>query len=163
MNLLENLKNLKHIEPSRDFKEKSRALILNTLPAQKIGIFDIILKKVEIAASVGLAGVLIFLIFGGFSAWKFMGPLNVSGLDPTGLKAEADAVDMQIELTNLNYNAPNAAAPVAESTPSTSAPKPAAQPPAAAPLDTSNTATATDNTTSSPYVPIDNVLQTLGQ
>jgi len=49
-----------------------------------------------------LAGLLLLLLFGGFSALRFLSPLPQS-LDPTTLKAEAQAIDIQIQLAALSY------------------------------------------------------------
>ncbi len=100
--ILEQLKKLQAIQADKRFTERSRAMLIGT--RRPLRVWDIILKNIELGASVALAGILIIIIFGGFSAWKFLSPLKLSNLDTTGLKAEAQAIDMQIDLTNLNYN-----------------------------------------------------------
>lgn len=95
------------IEPDKQSTERLRALIVGTQkPAgtKRISIWNVILKNIELGASFALAGVLIITILGGFSAWRFLSPLKLSNLDTTGLKAEAQAVDIQIQLTDLNYD-----------------------------------------------------------
>lgn len=105
MDLINLLKKLKSIEPNGEFTRNSRRLILATRQGQRINaIMGLILKNLEMGASLALAGLLIFMIFGGFTAWKLFTPLEFSNLDPSGLKAEAQAIDIQIQLTNLNYN-----------------------------------------------------------
>lgn len=103
MDIFKNLQSLKAIEPRKDFTIKSRSLILGEDRPMVATIWGIILKNVEMGASLALVGLLIFMILGGFSAWNFFAPLRISNLDPASLKAEAQAVDIQIQLTNLNY------------------------------------------------------------
>src|SRR5205085_1424677 len=45
----------------------------------------------------------LFIVWGGFSQVETLAPFTLSSLDPTGLHAEADAIDMQIKLTDVNY------------------------------------------------------------
>ena len=93
---------MQKIEADKRFKERSRVVIIGT--QKRRSVWDVILKNVELGTSFALAGILIITIFGGFSAWRFLLPLKLSNLDTTGLKAEAQAVDIQIQLTNLNYD-----------------------------------------------------------
>jgi len=125
MDIFKALQNLKAIEPEKDFTIKSRGLILGKKRGVVAVFWGVILKNIELGASVALAGLLIFMILGGFSAWKFFSPLQMSNLDPSGLKAEAQAIDIQIQLTNLSYEEGAALAPkISESTRvSASAPK----------------------------------------
>jgi len=100
--IIKQLKKLQHIEPDRLFTERSRAALFGVQKSR--GTWGLILRNVELGASFALAGILIITIFGGFSTWRFLSPFKLSNLDTTGLKAEAQAVDVQIELTNLNYD-----------------------------------------------------------
>ncbi|MBU6500372.1 MAG: hypothetical protein KGJ89_00895 [Patescibacteria group bacterium] len=120
MDLLETLKKFKHIEPNQEFSKSSRILILNTPAKIRFTVWSVILKNMELGASLALAGLLIFMIVGGFSAWKFLAPLQVANLDPSTLRAEAHAIDIQIQLANLNYNG-GSATTLNESTPQSSA------------------------------------------
>lgn len=104
MEPMEVLKKLKNIEADKEFSRNSRILILNTPTRVKLTAWNIILKNLELGTSLALAGLLIFMIIGGFSAWKFFAPLRVANLDPAAMRAEAEAIDMQIQLANLNYN-----------------------------------------------------------
>jgi len=103
MDLLGRLKNLKNIEPDEGYAERSRSLILNTERQIKLGVWDIVFRNLELGAALALVGVLMLLTIGGFSFWKGAAPLQISNLDPAGLKAEATAIDIQIQLMNLNY------------------------------------------------------------
>jgi len=109
MDLLKTLKKLKNIKADEGFTRKSRDLILATsrsAPLNTLNIWRIILNNFETGAALALAGLLIFMIMGGFSAWKFFSPLQISGLDQASLRAEAQAIDIQIQLTDLTYNEP---------------------------------------------------------
>lgn len=100
--IIKQLKKLQSIEADKRFTERSRVLIVGT--HKQRGVWDLILKNIELGASFALAGILLVTILGGFSAWKFLSPLKLSNLDTTDLTAEAQAVDIQIQLTNLNYD-----------------------------------------------------------
>ena len=103
MDVIKILKKLKNIEPGKEFTETSRRLILNVAPKPELGFWNILVKNLELGASLALAGLLIFLIVGGFSAWRIFSPMQISNIDPTALRAEAQAIDIQIQLANLNY------------------------------------------------------------
>lgn len=103
MDVIKILKNLKNIEPGKEFTETSRSLILNVTPKPKSGFLNILVKNLELGVSLALAGLLIFLIVGGFSAWRIFSPMQISNIDPVALRAEAQAIDIQIQLANLNY------------------------------------------------------------
>jgi hypothetical protein len=103
MDLLDLLKKLKSIEPDKEFSLNSRNLILNTPPKVRVSFLGILLKNLELGAALALAGLLIFLTIGGFSAWKFFSPLELANFDATSIRAEAQAIDIQIKLANLNY------------------------------------------------------------
>lgn len=122
MDLAKLLKQLKTIEADRDYTEKSRRLILASPRPANFGFWQIVLKHLAATVSLTLTGILIFLILGGFSAWKTFSPLRVSSLDQAGLKAEAQAIDIQIQLTNLDYNEPLTGLQSSESTPSRATP-----------------------------------------
>ncbi len=102
MKLIETLKKFKSIEPDRDYTRKSRLLIVGENRLNGKSIFEFIFHNVQSGAAFALAVVALVLIFGGTSFWQALNPLKLSSLDPAGLKAEADAIDIQIELTKLN-------------------------------------------------------------
>jgi len=118
MNLFETLKHFKTIEPDPVFREKSKRAILTT--HQKMGIGFGILQFLETGVAVVLTGFFILLITGGFAGQQLLAPVQYSVIDPQGLRAEAQAIDMQIELANVNYAEVTATTTVgttAESTP----------------------------------------------
>ncbi|TSC60592.1 MAG: hypothetical protein LiPW15_470 [Parcubacteria group bacterium LiPW_15] len=100
MNSLEILKKLKEIAPERYYAERSRAQILATEQPRRLSPWKIFAESMEAGSAMVLAGALLILILGGFSG---INVLNIASLNPTSLKAEADAIDMQIQLTDLSY------------------------------------------------------------
>ncbi|MDE2019201.1 MAG: hypothetical protein KGJ13_02520 [Patescibacteria group bacterium] len=103
MTLEENLKKLKNIQPDPTYTDYSRRAILASVQLQQITFGKIIGRILETAGSVALVGLMIFAITGGFSGSKYLSPVQFSGIDPSALHAEAQAIDMQINLANLTY------------------------------------------------------------
>lgn len=115
MNLFHILKQLKHIEPDPAFSATSKRAILAMAPkAEPWTVRRTILTVLETGVAVALTGFFIILITGGLSGSK-LAPVQYSAIDPQSLRAEAQAVDIQIELANLSYTEPSAesTAPVA--------------------------------------------------
>lgn len=103
MNLLELLKKLKEIEPDKNYTEKSRAVILSTPLPKKLKYTSTWLPQLKFIGAFSLASLIFFVLLGGFSNSKFSAPLKLSNLDPVSLKAEADAIDIQIQITDIHY------------------------------------------------------------
>ena len=101
MNLFELLKEFKKIEPRKDFTENSRRVVLAHEPINPFSPHHILTRTIAIASSVVLAGALIFIVAGGLSATK-LAP-RFSSINPTALHAEAQAINAQINLLNVNY------------------------------------------------------------
>ena len=106
MNLFEILKQFKTLEPDPAYKENSKRAVLAVAPsaaalhgwtAQRT-----IWKIVETAAAVALTGFFVLLLTGAFSG-STLSPVPYAAIDPQSLRAEAQAIDMQIQLANLNY------------------------------------------------------------
>ena len=107
---------------------KSRNFILHQTPnplktasAPRLTFGMFLRNNIEFGASLALMVLVVYVMLGGFSTLKWSAPLQVANLDPASLKAEAQAVDLQIKLTNLqNYEAGNfeRSLRVGESTPS---------------------------------------------
>jgi hypothetical protein len=111
MNLFDILKQFKNIEPDPNFTEKSKRMILatpQTSPALTTRGIRMIFRVIETSAAVVLVGFFILLITGGFQNSR-LSPVQYSVIDPQGLHAEAQAVEMQIELANINYPESSAA------------------------------------------------------
>jgi hypothetical protein len=124
MNLFDILKQFKNIEPDPAFAEKSKRAILASPQNMVAGIGVGILRFFETGVAVVLAGFFIMLITGGFAGQQSLAPVQYSVIDPQGLRAEAQAVDLQIRLLNVNYSEVTSTPTTAESTPkSTISPK----------------------------------------
>lgn len=111
MNLFDILKQFKNIEPDPVFKENSKRAILASesmaSATHRSRAQRTIWKVIEIGAAVALIGFFVLLITGTFSTSKFA-PVQYSAIDPQSLRAEAQAIDIQIQLANLNYSEPSA-------------------------------------------------------
>jgi len=123
MDLFKLLKQLKNIEPDRDFKERSRYLILETSGPRQKTVSGWLLHNLGNAAALALGSLLLLLMMGSFSAWTIFSPARLSALDPASLRAEAQAIDIQIQLTNLGYSLTSSTAGLNETTPATAAPQ----------------------------------------
>lgn len=102
MDLFELLKQLKKIEPNADYTRWSRMVILSTRRESGEKTLEAFLTRFRLARSLVLAGAGILAIF---FMWGLVGsgPSSLPGLDPVGLRAEAEAIDIQIKLTGLVY------------------------------------------------------------
>ena len=108
MNLHELLQQLKTIEADRAYTRRSRELLLNTSPeAERRTAWVTFLRSLEAGVAFAIAIVLFFVISGGFFSGDLT-PLQLSSLDPGSLRAEAEAIDIQIQLTDLSYIVMNA-------------------------------------------------------
>lgn len=103
MELFETLKQLKKIQPDPAWTENSRRAILASTPIERLSFRQIAMHVFETAGSLALAGVLILVIAGGFSGSGYLAPVHLSVVDPIALRAEAQAIDTQINLLNLSY------------------------------------------------------------
>lgn len=105
MNLLELLKQFKTIEPDPAFSEMSRRAVLAFPPAapKRLTAWRMAIRLVETGAALALTGFFMLLLVGGLSGSKFA-PVQYSAIDPNGLRAEAQAIDIQIQLANVNYH-----------------------------------------------------------
>ncbi len=156
MNLLETLKQLKKIQPDPAFTENAKRAILAREPLSPMGhgwsAQRTIWKIIETGAAVALTGFFILLITGALSG-SSIAPVQYSAIDPQSLRAEAQAIDMQIQLANLNYGELTA-----ESTAKTAGAKQGTAVKAAAPAVS---AAGTASTTATTTVSIDQALQSL--
>jgi hypothetical protein len=116
MELEHILKQLRHIEPDEAYSLRSRSVLMATLPSDERPTFtawQVITHSLQFGSAVAMAGMLLVLVLGGFSTWRFLSPFRLTSLDPAGLRAEAQAVDVQLEMTKLNYTPAPAAAGIA--------------------------------------------------
>ncbi|HVN26381.1 MAG TPA: hypothetical protein VMT99_01880 [Candidatus Paceibacterota bacterium] len=121
MNLFETLRQFKRIRPDASYADHSKRAILataqNPVPMSP---FRGILQFIETGAAVALAGFFILLITGAFSNSGYITPVQYSVIDAAGIHAEAQAIDMQIELSHLSYPDGIATSPAAFASRSTS-------------------------------------------
>lgn len=102
--LFQQLKNLKNIAPDSDYVRRSRSLLVAAPVTRKpLSPWRLVVTSFQFGSAIALTAVLLLIVIGGFSAWKFVSPFRLGSLDPASLRAEAEAVDIQIELTNLAY------------------------------------------------------------
>lgn len=173
MKLFDILKQFKNIEPDAEFSQRSRREILLSPQTERRsmrGVFAF-LHLLETGAAVVLVGFFILILTGSFPATRSIAPIQYSVIDPQGLHAEAQAIDMQIRLADIEYpqvtSTAGAATPMTsaaltnafaatlgtQSTSSTSTPAAAVEPPAS----------STSSTASTTTLSVDQALQQLSQ
>jgi hypothetical protein len=103
MDLFENFKRIRDIKPDEEYSKRSRAMILSSPQKPRLTWKDFITRNFRIGSAVALTGVLVALIWAGFFALNRVAPTGLASLDPAGLQAEAQAVDIQLQLAKLNY------------------------------------------------------------
>jgi len=108
MDLIKLLQNLKEIEPDQEYAKRSKRLILSTAlkPEVKWSIRQLFFETIQSGSAIALSGLLILLLIGGFTVGKILFPSSSYILDYGSLRAEAEAIDIQIQLTNLTYEEP---------------------------------------------------------
>ena len=100
--IIELLKTLKTIEPDREYAARSRALIIEAAqPGRLPHLWVRFVQTLEVGAAFALLALFAVLFVGG----GLFTPLRTSSLDSSSLRAEAQAIDIQIQLTNINYQA----------------------------------------------------------
>jgi hypothetical protein len=105
MKLSDLLKQFKNIEPDAQFSQRSkREILLSPQAGHRTmrGVFAF-LHIIETGAAVALAGFFILILTGSFSPTRSIAPIQYSVIDPQGLQAEAQAIDMQIQLADIQY------------------------------------------------------------
>lgn len=108
MNIYELLKQLNKIEPDKNYSLISKNKILGeSLEQKNVFIKPVFkfgfLRQLTFSAVFGLA--LLFIILAMSSLFKNFYP-NFSALNAGAIKAEADAIDFQIQLSKVVYNMP---------------------------------------------------------
>lgn len=163
MNLFDRLKNLKLIEPDAEFSERSKRDIMASppvLPFHKLSVRQILFRLLEAGVAGALVALFILVITGG-TANSPLVPAPFAAIDPAALHAEAQAINIQIKLTDMAYEAVEATGTSAEST-ATGVPAI----PAAAGVSTASTSTAqaaTSTASSTTIVSVDQALKALSQ
>lgn len=167
MNLLETLKEFKNISPDPAFTEKSKRAVLATMPRERLSIGRVFAHIIETGIAVALTVFFILVIAGQFSNVPYVSPTRFSVVNPETLSAEAQAVDIQIQLANVTYQEPTTTIAIAQTTPQ--APAASAIIPArlgmasAASSSTSAEGEGSSTATSTQTVSIDEALKALSQ
>lgn len=106
------LKQLKTLEPDKGYTLRSRTEVLLSsrpeLTKKQSGMLRIFGEVFQSVSAIALTSVAIIVIFGGFSVWRLVKP-GLLALDPAGLRAEAQAIDIQIQLAGIEYQESTAA------------------------------------------------------
>lgn len=98
----EFIQKLKGILPEREYAENSKRAIFAVEQYPRWSFIGSLTESLGAGVAIVLAGAILVMVMGGFSSF---GPFNLKSLDPAGLRAEAEAIDIQIRLSNLDYNA----------------------------------------------------------
>jgi hypothetical protein len=170
MELFETLKQFKKIGSDATRSAISKRAILAQTPLEPRVVWGIrrsLAAIFETGFAVALMVFLILIIVGKFPGQSSVAPVQLSVINPTTLKAEAQAVDIQIQLAQIAYTETTS---TAESTPETTAAIAARQPTLAAAamsaatssVSAGATASSTGNA-SSTTISIDQALQELSQ
>lgn len=114
MDLYDSLKNIKNISPDSEYSAKSRGIILQTTPLpykrDPLRVFRWVGESLQFGSAIALTGLLLMLVVGGFSILsRFLTLNDLAALNINEIQAEAQNVDMQIELASLSYDDPAAA------------------------------------------------------
>lgn len=133
MEMNELLKKLKNINPDSDYSRKSRMIVLshkeNHMPVVSFSFRQIAAGVLRSGWSMALTAIFLLLAIGSFSVLKLLSPATTAVVDITGLKAEAQAIDAQIEFANVVYNSSavieNKTSTISTALPGTRFPKPA--------------------------------------
>ena len=101
--LLETLKQFKNITPDPAYKESSKRAVLATMPRERWSAWRSVAAIFETGVAVALAVFFILVVTGQLSGNSYVSPVQFSAIDPKTLNAEAQAVDIQIQLANVAY------------------------------------------------------------
>lgn len=98
---------LKTVEPSQEFKARSRILVLS-VPQNQPTVFsfrEIAPRIFRSGFTFALSAAMIFLLAGGLSAFnkKFISPAVLSALDPESLNKEMENFNIQIRIAQVKY------------------------------------------------------------
>lgn len=102
MNHFEHLKRLNRIEPDPAYAERSRRLIISAPQKLRVSIWDNFMNSLRSGSAVAVAVLALVILGGGYSMMRYL--KTTGGLDRGALSAEAQAIDMQIELADIKYS-----------------------------------------------------------
>lgn len=100
------LRQFKNIRPRDEFSKISRATILATPRIPQRTWAEILWPSLRFSSAALITGFIIFVVVGVFSLTGINSKVPVASLDPITLRAEAEAIDIQIQLTALGYDNP---------------------------------------------------------
>lgn len=106
MDIFHSLRQLKKIEPNAEYARYSRTKILMETPAEPAWYrrgFRAMSGIMESGSAIALTAAVLFLILGGFSVMRFIE--TAGGLNGEDLRAEAEAIDIQIQIADVKYSA----------------------------------------------------------
>ncbi|MBI3589069.1 MAG: hypothetical protein HY093_01490 [Candidatus Liptonbacteria bacterium] len=104
MDLLDLLKEFKKIEPDPLYSRRSKMEILSgPEKAPRLSAWQWLWPTVRFSTASMITLTVILIIFVGFSVIRFSPSLPLRVLDPLTLGVEAQAIDIQIKLTSLDY------------------------------------------------------------
>ena len=117
MKLFDILKQFKSIAPDAQFSERTKRDVLAAPQREPLAVRGIlsVFHMVETGVAVALAGLFILILTGGLGGGNSISPVQYSVIDPTGLRAEAQAIDIQIKLADVSYPQVTSTAGVASS------------------------------------------------
>ncbi len=170
MKLTELLSRIQLIQPDQAFSETSKRAVLATLPGpvrQPLRGRVLFWRIFETAIAGGLGAVVVFvLVTGGFSGGG-AAPVPFAAINPNTLHAEAQAIDMQIQLASLVYQESTTTADSTTSAvmthPSVMSAAAVRVAPATSTVAGTGTGTGTGTTTPSSSVSVDYALSALSE
>jgi len=110
--IVENLKKLRSIKPEPEFSRRSRLLLLQETPRPAFGVLNNLREVLKFSIALSLTAALLVISIGSLTYVKKSPlPLVIAGLDVSALKAEAESLNIDISLSELEYNFPSAATP----------------------------------------------------
>jgi hypothetical protein len=102
MHIEDLLKQLKTIEPDAHYALSSRSEILSHARTRRTGWRAVLVGVIQSGSAIALTGIMILLLGGAFSLRGFLARQG-GFLDRQSLQAEAQAIDIQIQLANVSY------------------------------------------------------------
>ena len=110
MDPIHYLKQLKSIEPDAEFSARTRAHLMSLTPhSPRLTLAHYLRSLAQSGGALALASVALILILGGLP-FDTAHPVVGTPLDPASITAEAQAIDIQVQLSGLEYAYEEAAA-----------------------------------------------------
>lgn len=101
MDLFNHLKRFNKIEPDPQYAAHSRARILAHTQRTRLPFREAALAFLQSGSAMAFAALMLVVLGGGISFVKYLE--TTGGLDAQSLRAEAQAIDIQIQLADLKY------------------------------------------------------------